>query len=206
MKKISVDLDGVICQLKRAGQSYAELEPVEGAIESLKQLKNIGYYIIINTARNMKTCDSNVGKVIKNVGAITLNWLNKHNVPYDEIYFGKPHCHLYLDDNGYRFKDWKSFINDLPSLEYAEDKLNKYPKYYDLVLGIKDMIKDYLNKTGLNGVYDKSLFIDELQRSLSYLQDNNKIKSYNIIIDTINNSNKLTVFIEDEKILEVEDI
>jgi histidinol phosphatase-like enzyme len=55
--RICIDLDGVICQLKKEGQTYDQLEPVTGAIEKLKELKAAGHYIIIQTARHMKTCE-----------------------------------------------------------------------------------------------------------------------------------------------------
>jgi hypothetical protein len=38
----------------------------------------------------------------------TLNWLEKNNVPYDEIYFGKPWAQIYIDDNAFRFENWNA--------------------------------------------------------------------------------------------------
>ena len=67
--RICIDLDGVICQLRRPGQEYADLEPVPGAIEKLRALRAAGHYIIIATARHMKTCDGNVGKVDRATGS-----------------------------------------------------------------------------------------------------------------------------------------
>ena len=110
--RICIDLDGVICQLKKEGQTYDQLEPVPGAIEKLKQLKEAGHYIIIQTARHMKTCEGNIGRVLARIGAATLNWLEKNNVPYDEIYFGKPWAQIYIDDNAFRFESWDSIKGD----------------------------------------------------------------------------------------------
>ena len=39
-------------------------------------------------------------------GPATLEWLARHGVEYDEIYFGKPYAHLYIDDNALRFTGW----------------------------------------------------------------------------------------------------
>ena len=36
--RICIDLDGVICELKKEGQTYDQLEPLPGAVEKLKQL------------------------------------------------------------------------------------------------------------------------------------------------------------------------
>jgi capsule biosynthesis phosphatase len=110
--RICIDLDGVICELKKEGQTYDQLSPVEGAIEKLHQLKAAGHYIIIQTARHMKTCEGNVGKVQARIGAATLNWLEKNKVPYDEIYFGKPWAQIYIDDNAFRFEKWETISGD----------------------------------------------------------------------------------------------
>jgi capsule biosynthesis phosphatase len=114
--RICIDLDGVICQLKGPGGNYAELDPVPGAVERLRELKQAGHYLIINTARHMKTCEGNVGKVIARQGAVTLNWLARHGIEYDEIHFGKPHADVYIDDNAFRFESWKAIAGDGSSL------------------------------------------------------------------------------------------
>ena len=106
--RIVIDLDGTICPIKASGQSYADLEPYPQAVEKIRKLKAAGCYIIIQTARNMATQESNLGKVTKNIGKITLDWLAKHDVPYDEIYFGKPNAHVYIDDRAFRFNSWDS--------------------------------------------------------------------------------------------------
>lgn len=106
--RIVIDLDGTICPIKEKGASYADLVPHPGAKEKLKELKESGHYIIIQTARNMATCESNLGKVMKNVGKITLDWLDKHDIVYDEIFFGKPNGEVYIDDRAFRFSEWNS--------------------------------------------------------------------------------------------------
>ncbi|MBN9293821.1 MAG: capsular biosynthesis protein [Flavobacteriia bacterium] len=111
-KRICIDLDGVIANLKKNGETYSDILPVEGAQEKLEALKRNGHYIIIQTARHMKTCEGNLGKVNARITKITLDWLEKHNIPYDEIYFGKPWAHLYIDDNAFRFRNWNSIEDD----------------------------------------------------------------------------------------------
>ena len=34
------------------------------------------------------------------------------NVPYDEIYFGKPWAQIYIDDNAFRFENWSAINGD----------------------------------------------------------------------------------------------
>lgn len=115
--RIVVDLDGVICPIKGPDQSYAELAPLPGAIERMRQLRKAGHYIIIQSARNMATCESNVGRVLKNIGRLTLNWLEDHGVEYDEVYFGKPNADVYIDDRAVRFSRWEDMTDELLSRE-----------------------------------------------------------------------------------------
>lgn len=110
--RICIDLDGVICSIKKKGETYMDVSPLEGAIEKIKGLKESGHYIIINTARHMKTTESNLGLINARITKITLDWLDKHEIPYDEIYFGKPWAQVYIDDNAFRFNSWNEISND----------------------------------------------------------------------------------------------
>jgi len=105
--RIVIDIDGTICPLRQEHESYADLIPFPGAVDKIKSLKAAGHYIILATARNMATQQSNLGKVMKNIGKITLDWLSQHDIPYDEIYFGKPNGHIYIDDRAFRFQGWE---------------------------------------------------------------------------------------------------
>ena len=111
--RIIIDLDGVLCPVKKAGQAYDELKPLPGAVERLRELRKDGNYIIIMTARHMATCKSNVGKVMKKMGKITLDWLEKYQFEYDEIHFGKPNGEIYIDDRAIRFTSWDKITNKL---------------------------------------------------------------------------------------------
>lgn len=113
--RIVIDLDGTICPVKQNGERYEDLKPAPGAIEKLRELKHAGHYIIIQTARNMATQEGNLGKVMRNIGKVTLDWLVRYDVPYDEIYFGKPNGHLYIDDRAFRFTAWKEVTTELLS-------------------------------------------------------------------------------------------
>ncbi|MBI3429115.1 MAG: capsular biosynthesis protein [Actinobacteria bacterium] len=111
--RICIDIDGVICELRVADQNYADLEPISGATEVIRKLRNDGHYIILQTARHMKTTESNVGAVLARQGMVTLKWLQDHGIEYDEIYFGKPWADLYIDDNALRFTSWNEVVEGL---------------------------------------------------------------------------------------------
>jgi capsule biosynthesis phosphatase len=111
--RIVIDLDGTICPIKQPDQSYSDLPVLPGAVERIRQLRAAGHYIIIQTARNMATRKANVGQVVKHVGKITLDWLEKQGVEYDEIHFGKPNADIYIDDRAWRFNSWAQITDDL---------------------------------------------------------------------------------------------
>ncbi len=109
MKKIIIDLDDTICRTD-AG-NYLESKPILPVIEKLRDYQKNGFIIVISTSRNMKTYSGNLGKINKNTLPIIINWLSKHNVPYDEIYVGKPWCGFtgfYVDDKAIRPSEFVS--------------------------------------------------------------------------------------------------
>lgn len=121
--KICIDIDGVVADFKKDGETYSDVAPIKGAVEKIQELKENGHYIILHTARHMKTCNGNVGMVVSRIGQITLNWLAKHKIPYDEIYFGKPWADVYIDDNAFRFENWESIGSNGENLPINKEKL-----------------------------------------------------------------------------------
>jgi len=119
--KICVDLDGTICKNKTNDQNYYELEPIENAVETLNYFKNKGYYIIIHTARGMRTYNNNEGKIIANHSNKIIEWLKKWNIPFDELLFAKPDVDCFIDDKGYRFNNWNDTKIFLENKENNKD-------------------------------------------------------------------------------------
>lgn len=112
--RICIDIDGTICETRKPNQTYSSVLPLRDAIETIKKLKNEGHYIILYTARHMKTCSHNVGQVIARQGRTLLTWLDDNQVPYDEIMFGKPLADIYIDDKAVRFKDnWNEIFEEI---------------------------------------------------------------------------------------------
>ena len=97
-RRYCFDLDNTLVTFPKVKDDYSTVEPIESNIKILKYLKKLGHVIIIYTARRMKTHKSNVGKIIADVGRITFDTLEKFDIPYDEIYFGKPQADFYIDD------------------------------------------------------------------------------------------------------------
>ncbi|UJR24170.1 hypothetical protein I4U23_027136 [Adineta vaga] len=106
---------------------YNSVEPIQENIQLVKELYQAGHYIIIQTARRMKTHQGNIGAVIADIGHITLNTLQKFQIPYHELFFGKPYADIYIDDSAIHAlidttKEIGWLIND------QESNLNKKTK------------------------------------------------------------------------------
>ena len=97
--RICFDLDNTLVTYPKIKDDYKTVEPITKNIELVKYLKSFNHTIIIYTARRMKTHQGNQGKLLADIGKITFDTLDKFEIPYDEIYFGKPQADFYIDDN-----------------------------------------------------------------------------------------------------------
>lgn len=97
-KRFCFDLDNTLVSFPQKNGSYDTVKPIVQNINMLKYLKSLGHHIIIHTARSMKSCGGDIGKVIAKVGPVTWETLKKFDIPYDELYFGKPFADFYIDD------------------------------------------------------------------------------------------------------------
>jgi capsule biosynthesis phosphatase len=97
--KYVFDLDGTLCTQERSGE-YHQALPIFQMIEKVRQLKKDGHIIVIHTARGMNTYKGNISEIIYNISKMTEDWLRKYDVPFDEIFYGKPAGDFYIDDKG----------------------------------------------------------------------------------------------------------
>ncbi|KAJ3104033.1 hypothetical protein HDU97_009580 [Phlyctochytrium planicorne] len=97
-RRFCFDLDSTLVTIPRVPGDYSTCEPIHTNIQLVRKLKAAGHHIIIQTARRMKTHNGNVGAVISDIGLVTLDQLANFGIPYDEIHFGKPYAHFYVDD------------------------------------------------------------------------------------------------------------
>lgn len=128
------DMDGLICENGYSGR-YDEAPPYQHAIDIINRLHaerdeqgRRVYYIRIQTARYMARHQGHQGNA-EHAGSFELcEWLQKHGVKFDELYFGKASADLYTDDHGCRVESAKGSIdwenNFFPAL--AAVKAKKY--------------------------------------------------------------------------------
>lgn len=108
MKRIIIDLDGTITA--RETSDYDGVPPNTAVIERLREYREQGFEIVLLTSRNMRTYDGNVGKINVHTLPKIIDWLRRHDVPYDEIHVGKPWCGydgFYVDDKTVRPSEFR---------------------------------------------------------------------------------------------------
>lgn len=113
---IVIDLDDTICfpnhEFKDTTNKYALAKPNEPIIEKLRELKLKGVDITIFSSRRMVTHNGDLEKIEEDVGLVTRIWLEKYDVPYDNLLFGKPYSSTYyVDDKA--LSPEKFVLNDL---------------------------------------------------------------------------------------------
>lgn len=99
------DIDGTLCPIKKKEEQYEDLVPYSNMVEKLRYYHDNGAKIILFTSRNMNSYNGNLGLINKKTAKILNAWLEKWNIPYDEIFYGKPwpgHKGFYVDDRTVR--------------------------------------------------------------------------------------------------------
>lgn len=113
MKRIIIDLDGTLTIDAETG--YPDKPVNEEILDACRNYKKMGFEIVISTSRNMRTYQGNIGKINSHTLPVIIEWLQQHNVPYDEIYVGKPWCGFegfYVDDKSIRPSEFATMSYD----------------------------------------------------------------------------------------------
>ncbi|MGP9798533.1 capsular biosynthesis protein [Halomonas sp. 86] len=103
MKSLVIDIDDTLSFKKEDGYENALVNyPL---LEKLNLYRQSGFRIILYTSRNMRTFASNIGEITAHTLPVLVTWLDKNEIPYDEIHIGKPWCGyegFYVDDKAVR--------------------------------------------------------------------------------------------------------
>ena len=211
-KRFCFDLDKTLVTNLFIDEYYSSVEPINKNIEYLKFLKQLGHHIIIYTSRGMKEQNGNMGLIMKDICKITLDTLENLEIPYDEIYFGKPHADFYIDNitinanedldkqiGFYRTHIKERFFNEIKSeqmniiIKKSDDKKLEGEIYYynNIPNEIKKYFPIFINKGSnwysiekINGLTLSYLYVNE---SLS----EDLLKKYLSILNKIHNLNKI---------------
>ncbi|KAH7350599.1 capsule biosynthesis phosphatase [Rhexocercosporidium sp. MPI-PUGE-AT-0058] len=97
-RRFCFDLDMTLVGVPAVAGDYSTCPPIWKNIRLVQQLHKAGHHIIIQTARRMRTHQGNVGAILKDVGPVTFEQLERYEIPYHDIHFGKPWADVYVDD------------------------------------------------------------------------------------------------------------
>lgn len=101
---VVVDLDGTLALESPTGD-YADCPVNEPLLARLREWRAAGSRIVVHTARNMRTHEGRIGLINAHTLPAVVEWLDRHDVPYDEIHVGKPWPGprgFYVDDRAIR--------------------------------------------------------------------------------------------------------
>ena len=212
------DFDNTLVSYPRVKDDYTTVEPIIENINFLKYIKKFGHTIIIYTARRMKTHNGNNGKILADIGKLTFDTITRYDIPFDEIYFGKPYADVYIDDLALNCFDdlekntgfYIDTINPRDFNELKNDIINIYEKkskdlsgeinyYKNIPAELKDLFPlfvDYdINNTWykmekLNGITVTNMFLAELLTTENLVHIMNSInRIHKCKINTKNNDN-----------------
>jgi capsule biosynthesis phosphatase len=114
MKRLVVDLDGTLTR-DDSSPDYGQKVPDHLVVERLREYAKEGFCIVIYTSRNMRTFENSVGRINAHTLPMIVEWLNRHDIPYDEIHVGKPWCGtegFYVDDRAIRPSEFVSLSRE----------------------------------------------------------------------------------------------
>lgn len=104
-RRICFDLDSTLVGPPVVPGDYSTCAPIQKNIDLCNYLRRMNHYVIIYTARRMRTHGGNIGAVIKDIGKITIESLECLGIKYDELIFGKPYADVYIDDKAFNAND-----------------------------------------------------------------------------------------------------
>lgn len=97
--RVCFDVDGVICDDSDPSLPYAERRPYPHAVQFLRAFAASGGVIVLQTARYMARHRGAQEEALVTGAAELRGWLDRHNVPWHDMYFGKAgEVALYVDD------------------------------------------------------------------------------------------------------------
>ena len=118
-----IDIDGTLCPVKKKEEKYEDLVPYKDMVDRIRYYRENGAKIVLFTSRNMNSYNGNIGIINKKTAKILLEWLDRWDIPYDEIIYGKPwpgHRGFYVDDRTVRPDEFLNY-----SVEELDQICNK---------------------------------------------------------------------------------
>jgi capsule biosynthesis phosphatase len=169
-KTISVDFDDTICITTT--RDWENAEPVLDIINKVNSLYDMGWQVLIITARGQLSCNGNTEKADEKYRTIIETWLKKHGVKYHELKFEKYLASYYIDDKSLNIKEFVDLeIREIKTgwsgakVEKRGDRIFK--THHDSIDAAKwyNMASPLINVPIVHSMIGQTL-------SLEYLEDN----------------------------------
>ncbi|MES2953219.1 MAG: hypothetical protein V4674_01540 [Patescibacteria group bacterium] len=114
-KRISFDLDGVICTNTEG--DYAKAKPIKEAIAIVNKLYDEGHQINLFTARFMGRHKNDWKSAYEEGYMFTKKQLESWGVKFHELFLGKPSSDIFIDDRALFFTpDWKLLETEIRAM------------------------------------------------------------------------------------------
>jgi hypothetical protein len=160
----------------------------------------------------MKTHKGNLGCILADVGKVTLDTLERFNIPYDEVFFGKPHADFYIDDlavNAFHqidkaigFIDSRNEPRDFNEISYTGNTVTKKTNnpgeiywYRELSSKIESMIPKIISNRDQEIEMER---IDGINCSYLYVNGDLKLNDIDLIIASIKKIHSSSEIIKEE--------
>jgi capsule biosynthesis phosphatase len=104
-------------------RDYDNSLPNVPVVEGLRKLKDKGWKVILMSARGMGRSNGDIASVSEEVKAEIKKFVEKYNVPCDDIILGKPWASYYIDDKAIRPDEFVEKIDEIVNGEYAPYEL-----------------------------------------------------------------------------------
>lgn len=115
MKRLVIDVDDTLT-VNDSAPSYADKACREAVAAKLREYKAQGFEIVLYSSRNMRTFNGAIGKINVHTLPTLLAWLDRHDIPYDEVIMGKPWC----GDEGFYVDDKTVRPDEFVDMNYSE--------------------------------------------------------------------------------------
>lgn len=89
-------------------RDFENSEANQPVIDKINELYDKGWQIILYTARGAKSCNT-LEEREKKYKEVTEDWLQRHNVRYNELVFGKMNADYYVDDKNISIEEFIQF-------------------------------------------------------------------------------------------------
>ena len=143
LKRLIVDCDGVIAD-KGHGGDYSKAAPLQYGIDQVNKLYDLGFTIILHTARYGDREKGNIHKQYSRGYVEWLTWLENNGVKYHEAFMGKPAGVLYIADKAARVNGddgggWTDVWKEVEKLKgkdkYGNHYTDEQKNYWDGFIG-----------------------------------------------------------------------